>query len=72
MKAKKRGPAYFDVRGHSAAFKREIVWRVCVGENGIHARRTIDGRELSIDWRALLGAAMFYGCDSLRGEETKL
>lgn len=72
MKAKKRGPAYFDVRGHSAAFKRDIVWRVCVSENGITARRIVDGRELSIDWRTLLGSAMFYGHDSLRGEETKL
>lgn len=72
MKAKKRGPARFEVSGHSAAFKKRVLWKVTVTETGVTARRTEDGRELSIDWRTLLGSAMFYGHDSLRGEEIKL
>lgn len=68
MKAHKRSPATFRVEGHSAAFGATVEWRVIVTESGVQARRLIDGRELAIDWRQLLGAAMFYGHDSLRGE----
>ena len=68
MKARKRGPARFDVEGYSAAFKQVVLWKIEVTGSGVTARRQLDGRELSIGWRALLGAAMFYGADSLRGD----
>ena len=68
MKSRKRSPATFRVSGHSAAFGATVEWRVVVSESGVQARRLQDGRELAIGWRQLLGAAMFYGHDSLRGE----
>ncbi len=68
MKATRRGPAFFTVSGYSAAYKREVTWKITVTESGVNARRQEDGRDLSIDWRTLLGSAMFYGCDSLRGD----
>jgi len=68
VKAARRGPANFTVSGYSAAFKRDVVWKITVTESGVSAKRTEDGRDLSIDWRTLLGSAMFYGCDSLRGD----
>lgn len=67
MIAKKRGPARFTVSGYSAAYRNDITWKVEVTQSGVTARRVIDGRELSIGWRELFGAAMFYGVDSLRG-----
>ena len=70
MKARRRSPATFRVEGYSGAFKTTVEWRVIVTESGIQARRLLDGREISIDWRQLLGTAMFYGHDSLRGERT--
>lgn len=72
MKAHKRAPAHFKVTGYSSAFKHDTEWKITVTESGIQARRLYDGRELSIGWRPLLGAAMFYGCDSMRGETAKL
>ncbi len=63
MKAEHRGPARFTVKGYSAAFKRTVVWKVEVTTEGITARRQTDGREVAIDWRSLLGAAMLYGVD---------
>ena len=68
MKARKRQPARFTVSGYSPAFKKEVAWNVTVGETGVCARRAEDGREISIGWRELFGAAMFYGRDSQRGD----
>ena len=64
MQAKNRSPARFVVEGYSAAFKCKVEWKVEVGGNGITARRAVDGRELSITWRELLGAALVYGRDA--------
>lgn len=68
MKAAKRKPARFRVGGYSAAFKTTVQWEVTVSESGIRARRSVDAREVSIDWRTLLGAALFYGSGSNEGQ----
>lgn len=65
VKARARGPARFTLDSYSSAFQQTTTWRVTVTESGVSARRQ-DGRELSIGWRELLGAAMVYGRDSER------
>ncbi len=59
---RRRQPARFVLESYSPAFQEETTWRVRVSESGVLARRQ-DGRELSISWRELLGAAMVYGRD---------
>jgi hypothetical protein len=61
--ARPRSPAYFTLDTYSSAFQESCTWRIRISETGILARRQ-DGRELSISWRTLLGAAMVYGKDS--------
>lgn len=72
LQARKRRPAHFDVEGHSPVFKSKVSWRIEVSASGVRAKRRNDGRELSIRWETLLAAAMFYGCDSQRGERGAL
>ncbi len=62
IQARRRSPANFHLESYSSAFQETTVWRVRVSESGVTARRQ-DGRELSIGWRELLGAAMVYGKD---------
>lgn len=64
MKAAKRGPAHFVLKGKSSIKGlADYEWRVTVTTNGVTAKRTRDNVEVSIDWRTLLGVAMFHGHD---------
>ncbi len=71
MQAKNRAPARFVVEGYSSAFKCKVEWKVEVNRAGVTARRAVDGRELSISWRELLGAALVYGRDASNGRAEK-
>ena len=66
MKAKKRQPAHFEITGRSSVFG-SYSWKITVSETGIVAVRDKDRRRVSIEWKALIGAAMFYGHDSNGG-----
>lgn len=63
MKKRKRS-AHFKFAQRSPAFGCNVEWRIEATEGGIVATRDVDSRRVSIDWRTLIGAAMFYGSDS--------
>lgn len=65
MRAKKRQPAHFKLTGRSSVMGT-YNWNVTIDDQGVVAKRDADGRRVSIDWRTLIGAAMFHGLDSAR------
>lgn len=72
MRAKKRQPARFDVVARSSVFKNgKIVWKVVVDSDAGMVATRQDGRRVAIDWERMIGAAMFYGHDSVRKEVKK-
>ena len=65
MKAKARRPANFTITAPaSVEGMGPTTWKVVVGPKGLVARRSSDGRRVSIGWRELLGTMCFYGKDS--------
>jgi hypothetical protein len=66
MKDRKTKARFFFSK-HSGAFKRKVEWKIVASNSGVSAQRD-DGRKVSISWQQLIGAAMFYGCDSERGQ----
>lgn len=67
--AKKRQPATFYVEGVSPVTGAPFSWRVRLTEAGVVATRKSDGRRVSLDWRTLIGLAMFHGKDSARADK---
>jgi len=61
MEVKKRRPANFELTEYSPAFLDDVVWHVEVNNAGVTARRDIDKVTVTIEWKRLIGAAMYYG-----------
>ncbi len=65
MKCKRRSPARFTVTDKSAVFRQTVTWRITITEGGMEAIRDVDHKVVSIGWRTLLSAAIFYGTEKL-------
>jgi len=69
LRANKRRVARFEVRDRSTVFPVTVTWRIEVSEDGLKARRDLDGTVASVSWKQVLGAALYYGRTE-KGNET--
>ena len=61
LRARQRRPATFVVEGKSPVFGEDTVWQIQCSTEGVRARRVRDGKTVRLDWRTVVGAALYYG-----------